>query len=407
MLWTGHETQCQGTKPDVKDLMEIDQNRKENEPSSVITRLRVLIVAPSLRILGGQAVQAKRLIDRLKKESSLEVGFLPINPRLPGPLSNLQSVKYLRTIVTEVAYLISLATRIPRFDVIHIFSASYTSFILAPAPAVLISRLFGKKSILNYRSGEAEDHLTHWPGTTLPVLRRVDEIVVPSGYLVEVFGRFGFRARSVFNFVDTNRFRFRERNPLKPVFFANRNFEPHYNVACVLRAFAIVQKKLPQAELIVAGDGKQRTELESLASQLNLRNIKFLGLVPQEKMPELYNAADIYLNCPNIDNMPGSIIEAFASGLPVVTTEAGGIPFIVTDGQSGLLVSCGDHEGVGGAALRLLEDPALAASITRTAHKECEKYDWESVREEWLRLYFELAEDRAVKGRLIEKPGTE
>ncbi|MGI8733621.1 MAG: glycosyltransferase family 4 protein [Pyrinomonadaceae bacterium] len=385
----------------------MNQTGLQNKSAAIPARVRVLIVAPSLGILGGQAVQAARLMERLKQESALDVGFLPVNPQLPGPFSHLQSVKYLRTVVTEVAYLISLAARIPRFDVIHIFSASYTSFILAPAPAVLISRLFGKKSILNYRSGEAEDHLTHWPGTTLPVLRRVDEIVVPSGYLVDVFGRFGFRVRSVFNFVDTTRFRFRERAPLRPVFFSNRNFESHYNVACVLRAFAIIQKTFPEAELTIAGDGKQRSQLESLATQLDLRKVKFVGLVPQEKMAELYDGADIFLNCPNIDNMPGSIIEAFASGLPVVTTEAGGIPYIVTNGHNGLLVSCGDYEGVAGAALRLLEDPALTALITRTAYRECEKYDWESVRDEWLKLYFELAKDRAVRGRLIEKPGTE
>lgn len=231
----------------------------------------------------------------------------------------------------------------------------------------------------------------------MPTIRLVDEIVAPSGYLVDVFGRFGFHALSIFNIVETARFRFRERKPLRPVFFSNRNFEPLYNVACTLRAFAFVQKRFTDARLVLAGDGSQRQELEALARELKLSNVEFIGRVPNERMPELIDAADIYLNSPNIDNMPGSIIEAFAAGLPVVTTNAGGIPYIVTDGETGLMVERNDHEAMARASIRLLEDEALATHIAQRAHEECKKYSWSAVREEWLKLYRELAERRTKK----------
>src|SRR5204862_2277503 len=115
----------------------------------------------------------------------LEMSFVPHHPVLPGVLRYLQRVKYLRTIVTAIRYLASLARQLRHQDVVHIFSASYWSFILAPSPAVLIARAYGKRVILNYHSGEAMDHLTHWPRTTMPILRRADHIVVPSGYLVD------------------------------------------------------------------------------------------------------------------------------------------------------------------------------------------------------------------------------
>src|ERR1044071_5103255 len=127
---------------------QIDDNRR---------CLRVLIVAPSLDILGGQAVQAARLIARLREEPSLDVGFLPINPRGRGILGKLQGIKYVRTIVTSVLYVLSLLARVRKYDVIHIFAASYFSFVLAPTPAVLIGKLFHKRLLLNYHSGEAED----------------------------------------------------------------------------------------------------------------------------------------------------------------------------------------------------------------------------------------------------------
>src|SRR5262249_1067808 len=180
--------------------------------------------------MGGQAVQASRLIKGFRKSDVLQVGFLPHNPRLPGPLRNLQSIKYVRTLVTTLLYFISLLARVWRYDVVHIFSASYYSYLLSAAPAILITRLYHKKSILNYRSGEAEDHISRWRRTAAPIMRLADLIAVPSGYLVEVFGRSGLCARAVSNVVDTELFGYREREPLSPVFLSNRNLEPLYNV---------------------------------------------------------------------------------------------------------------------------------------------------------------------------------
>ncbi len=355
--------------------------------------VRVLIVAPSLDILGGQSVQASRLLEHLSREPSLEVSFQPVNPRLPGLLGKLQGIKYVRTILTSLAYWASLLARVNRFDVIHIFSASYTSFVIAPTPAILIARLFGKKIVLNYRSGEAEDHLKRWHRTAIPTIRLVDRVAVPSGYLVDVFARFGLRARAIYNTVDTDCFRFRKRDRLRPVFLSNRNLEPLYNIGCILRAFSIIQQSYPEARLVVAGDGGARAGLEELARNLKLNNIEFLGRVPHEKMYQLYAEADIYLNSPNIDNMPGSIIESFASGLPVVTTDAGGIPYIVTEGETGLMVERDDHEALAEQALRLLDDETLAARVAIKAREECDKYKWSSVRSHWLKLYHELARE--------------
>jgi hypothetical protein len=132
------------------------------DDSKSMKKVRVLMVAPSFDILGGQSVQAARLLDRLSEESSLEVSFLPINPRLPGVLRYLQKIKYVRTVVTSIVYIATLLLRVYRYDVIHVFSASYFSFVLAPTPAILIGRLFGRKVLLNYHSGEADDHLRRW-----------------------------------------------------------------------------------------------------------------------------------------------------------------------------------------------------------------------------------------------------
>lgn len=347
-------------------------------------KTKVLIVAPDLPLIGGQAIQARRLIKKFEDEENLQVDFQPVNPKF---LPRLQKIKILRTIITSIKYVCDLFIRLPKYDVIHIFSASYFSFLLAPTPAVLLSKLFRKKTILNYRSGEAEDHLRRWKRTAIPIIKLADKIVVPSKYLVDIFEKFDLKAKAVFNFVEVDPSFFRRRKELTPVFLSNRNFEDLYNVSCVLRGFGIIQKNYPNARLMVVGDGNEKARLEKLARDLDLKNVEFIGYVPHEKMPEFYKEADIYLNSPNIDNMPNSIIEAFAYGIPVVSTNAGGIPYIVEDGKTGLLVKVNDHRALARKAIELLENEKIARIIISNALEEVYKYTWENVRAEWIGQY--------------------
>jgi glycosyltransferase involved in cell wall biosynthesis len=120
-------------------------------------------------------------------------------------------------------------------------------------------------------------------------------------------------------------------------------------------------------------------------------------------MGELLDSGDVYLNSPRIDNMPTSIIEAWAAGLPVISTSAGGIPYLVRDGETGLLVDPGDDRAMATAALRLLRDPALAAGLARRSYEECmERYVWPAVGVQWRKLYLELARGSSSSVRRID-----
>jgi glycosyltransferase involved in cell wall biosynthesis len=356
--------------------------------------IRVCIVGPSLDIIGGQSIQLERLRVRLVRNPGLEVSFLPVNPRLIGPFRFLQRIKYVRTLVTSFAYVMSLLIRIPRVDVVHAFSASYWSFLLAPVPAMLVGRLFGKGVILNYHSGEADDHLTRWRSAK-PLARLAHIIAVPSGYLVDVFARHGLKARSVPNFVETEPLPYRERNPLQAVFLSNRNFEAHYNVSCVLRAFKHIQERLPHARLVVAGDGSVRDRLHSEARDLALENVTFCGPVAPDRMPSLYDETDVYLNAPEIDNMPISLLEAATCGLPIVTSDAGGIPYMVRNEVTALVVPSKDDQALAAAALRLFDEPGLASRLSAAGRAEVmQRYVWPEVEKNWLETY-RLAARRA------------
>jgi L-malate glycosyltransferase len=203
------------------------------------------------------------------------------------------------------------------------------------------------------------------------------------------------QARAIYNIVELERFSFRERKPLRPVFLTSRLLEPLYNVPCVLRAFAIIQESYPEATLTIAADGWMRADLERLATELKLRNCKFIGFVRFEEMPALYDAADIYLSGTSIDNMPSSLTESMACGLNVVTTDGGGaIPYIMTHEVSGLIVNSNDHQALAREAIRLLKDSEFALKLARNAHYASERFTWPYIRREWLELYRQLAKEK-------------
>jgi L-malate glycosyltransferase len=348
--------------------------------------MRIALVAPSLRILGGQAVQADRLLRAWKDDPDVEAWLVPVNPIPAGILRRAVEIKYVRTAATQCLYWPLLLREVRRADVVHVFSASYLSFWLAPLPAVLIAKLLGKPVVLNYHSGEASDHLRR-SAIARRVLRWAERNVVPSRFLQDVFAGFDIRAEVIANTVDVDQFRFRTRTRLRPNVLSTRNFEPLYNVACTLRAFRLVQDRYPDATLTLVGGGSEDQRLRELVRELRLQHVRFVGRVAPDEIWRYYADADIYLQTPDIDNMPLSILEAFASGCAVVSTNAGGVPAILTDEKHGLLVQCGDHQAAADRILRLLADPVVAGRLTAAAHESCAAYDWNVVRSQWLAVY--------------------
>ena len=356
-------------------------------------RLSVAIVAPSLEILGGQAVQARRLLDAWADDRDVDARLVPINPAPPRWLRGAMRVKYLRTVLTQLMYYPLLFRELKRADVVHVFSASYFSFLLAPLPAVLVARFCGRPVLMNYRSGEAPDHLAR-SRVARTTLRSVNVNVVPSRFLQDVFAAYAIEARIIPNIIDRARFAFRERNPLRPRLVSTRNFEPLYNVACTLRAFARVQQRYPEATLTLVGAGSQDAALRALTEELKLRRVSFAGRVPPEDIWRFYADADIYVQTPDIDNMPSSILEAYSSGLPVISTGAGGVPAMLTDGVHGLLSPLNDDAHVARNICRLLEDPELTQRVVQAASDVAEGLAWPRVRNLWLAVYRELAAGR-------------
>jgi glycosyltransferase involved in cell wall biosynthesis len=347
--------------------------------------LRVAIVAPSLDILGGQSVCAADLASALEADGA-QVTFVPVNPVFPRWLAVLRRVRGLRTILNQGLYLPSLV-QLARVDVAHVFSASYWSFLLAPAPAMLVARALGRRVILHYHSGEAADHLAHWSWLVHPWLRLADEIVVPSGYLAGIFAAHGYRVRVIANTVALEAFRSVARPKRGHRLLSVRNLEAIYRVDVILEAFARVRCRYPDATLTIAGVGRLEAALRAQAAAIGSGGIRFVGRTEPSEMPRLYEQADVFLNASVVDNQPLSVLEALAAGLTVITTAPGDIANMVSHDQTGVIVPDPDPACFAAATLALFDDPDRAARLAERGRQSVDTYTWPVQRRHWLDVY--------------------
>jgi L-malate glycosyltransferase len=352
-------------------------------------RIRVAVVAPSLRYVGGQSVQADLLMRYWREDPNIDANFVPIDPQFPFGLRWIERIPVLRTIVREPLYAWTLWRSLKDVDVAHIFSASYASFLLAPLPAWLLTTMRGKSTLINYHSGEAPDHLQK-SRIARQVLEKADRIVVPSGYLVDVFRQFGLTAQTIPNIIDPSQFRYRLRRPLRPHLVCTRGFHPYYGIDVVVKAFAEVLKAYPEAQLDLVGGGSLEGTIRTLVKELDIANVNFKGTASREEIGEFYDRADIFINGSNLDNMPVSVLEAFASGTPVVTTEPESMKYLVAHERTGLLSPPGDPNALAQNVLRILREPELAARLAENALAATRRYQWVEVRKQWLEVYAEL-----------------
>jgi L-malate glycosyltransferase len=364
--------------------------------------VRIALVGPLPPPSGGMANQTLQLASLLRGEG-FDVELIQMNaPYRPAWAGRIKGV---RALFRLLPYLLQLRRAARRVQLFHVMANSGWSWHLFAAPAIWIARLNGCPVVLNYRGGLAEQFLQRSLAWVRPSLLRADCVVVPSGFLYQVFDKYGIAATVVPNVVSLERFSpaFKAGWPSSggPRVLVARNLEAIYDNATALRAFSIVVPIYPNARLVVAGSGPLRPALERLAGELGIGQcVTFTGQVDRAGMAQLYRDADLVLNPSTVDNTPNSVLEALASGVPVVSTNVGGVPFLVEDGKTALLVAPGAPRAMADAMLRLLGDPSLALRLREAGIAHVRQFDWTQVRPALLQAY------RAVQPGLAQAPWT-
>lgn len=356
-----------------------------SEPS--ITPSRLALVGPLPPPAGGMANQTLQLA-RLLEGEGIRVEIVQVNP--PYIPAWVGRVPMLRAGFRLLPYLFRLWRAAGRNQLFHIMANSGWSWHLFAVPAIWIAYLRSIPTVVNYRGGEAEGFLRRAAGLVRFSMRRVAVLAVPSGFLQDVFARFGMHAHIVPNIIDLDQFHAVERNAGEIHIVVARNLEPLYDIATALRALALLSRRYSRARMSVAGSGPERADLERLAAELGIAGrVRFTGRLDREEMAALYREASLSLNPALADNMPNSVLEALACGLPVVSTDVGGVPFLVRHGETALLVKPGDAEAMAEAMARLIEDAGLREALVRNGLEFVRAFTWEKVRAQWFAVYRE------------------
>ena len=362
-----------------------------------LSGVRIALIGPLAPPAGGMANQCAQLAALLRAEGA-SVQVLSLHGcQLPGWLAWAGRVRYLRAVLRLPVYLWRLRRAARTVDLFHVMANSGWSWHLQAAPALWTASLAGKPALLNYRGGEAADFFARSARLLGWSLRRASAIAVPSIFLAELFTRYGHTAHIVPNVVDLQRF-FpatiacpRPGANHAPVILVARHLQPVYDNASAVRAFALLRASVPAARLVLAGTGPERRALLQLAQELGVGDaVQLAGHVDNAGMPALYQACDIVLNPSLADNQPVSVLEALASGVPVVSTNVGGISALVQHGVTALLVAPGDADAMAQAMLCLLRQPARAQALVQQGLLLAARFDWQHVAPLLLRHYRRL-----------------
>jgi len=356
---------------------------------------RLCIVGPLPPPEGGMANQTRQLAKFLDSEGvPVEIvrSNAPISPRWIGGLRGVRAIARL------IPYVASLWSAYGRCDVVHLMANSGWAWHLFAAPALWIAWIRGKPVVVNYRGGEAETFLARSPRIVRMSLRRARIVAVPSRFLQKVFSGHAVSAEVVPNIVDLTLFApraFPRDGPEAPHIVVTRNLEAIYDNETAIRAFAIVRRSFPSSRLSIAGTGPELERLRQVAVDCGVAgSIAFLGRLEREAVATLYQSADVALNPSRVDNMPNSILEALASGVPVVSTDVGGVPDMVEHGRTALLTPPQDPQAMAGSIARLLNDRGLAQRIASAGLADVQRFGWPAVRQRWIDIYARLVAGR-------------
>lgn len=332
-----------------------------------------------------QTAQLKRLLEEEGAQVALVATNAAYSPAWVGGIPGL------RALFRLVPYLLRLWKQAGSNDCFHLMANSGWSWHLFATPVLFLAALRGTPVVVNYRGGEAAEFFKRSFRWVRPALEKAAVVVVPSGFLEQVFQDFGVKAKVVPNIVDRSLFSL-DSTPRQEDgsfrFVITRNLEKIYGIETAIRAFAQLRAAGRDARLEVAGSGPEEATLRQLAKELKVdKEVHFLGRLQREDVVALYRRADAMLNPTTVDNMPNSVIEALACGVPVISSDVGGVPFIVEDQETALLVPVGDVQAMYTAMQALIDDPQLHAALATNGERSVAAYDWNSVGPQWLSVY--------------------
>jgi len=253
-----------------------------------------------------------------------------------------------------------------------------------------IFRWINKPFILALHGGNLPAFAKRWPKRVQRLLGSGNAVTAPSRYLYKQMSRYRRDIHLLPNPVNLSHYTFVLRDAPQPILLWLRAFHSVYNPSLAPKVLAHLKREHPNASLIMIGPDKGDGSLDEtrrVAIKLGVVNsLKFPGKIDKTEVPKWLSMGDIFLNTSNIDNTPVSVLEAMACGLCVVSTDVGGIPYLLEHERDALLAPPNDPAAMAAAVHRLLTERDLAGKISENAHKKVAAFDWSIVLPKWEKL---------------------
>ena len=212
--------------------------------------------------------------------------------------------------------------------------------------------------------------------------------VAPSNYLLDAFKETGYsNLIYIPNTIELQNYLFTKRNYSNPKLLWVRSFAKIYNPMMAIKVLSLLKKDYPNASLCMVGPIKDESYDETvfLAKKMKVE-VAFTGKLAKEYWIKLSKEYTVFINTTHFDNTPISVIEAMAIGLPIVSTNVGGISYLLQHQKNALLVEDNDVKGMVSEIKNLLANPNLAIKLTENALDTVENFDWKIVKKQWFEL---------------------
>ena len=278
-------------------------------------------------------------------------------------------------------------------DLVLIDTYSTTAFNYAWMAAT-VCRWLGIQYVPILHGGNLPARFQSSPGKCKAVFGNSAINIAVSPYLLHYLEQAEYKGTVIENSIALENYSFRHRAQVRPQLLWVRSFHETYNPQLAVHLVHQLKQQYPDVQLTMVGpevDGSME-KCKQLAEDLGVElHITFTGKLSKDKWTSLAQSKDIFINTTNYDNLPVSVLEAMALGLPVVSTNVGGIPYIITDKQNGLLVHADDVVDMAAAVTQLLSDNSMAAAISKNAREYAEQYDWNIIKNKWHNLLQSIA----------------
>jgi glycosyltransferase involved in cell wall biosynthesis len=255
-------------------------------------------------------------------------------------------------------------------------------------------RMLRKPLILTLHGGGLPDFAKRWPGRVRRLLAKANKVTAPSSYLLEQMRPYRPDVTLLPNAIDLGKYPFHLRQRPRPHLVWLRAFHNIYNPSLAPKVVAELKKDFHDITLVMYGPDKGDGSLQKaqqIGADLDVApSLKFPGVVPKADVPARLNSGDIFLNTTNVDNTPVSVLEALASGLCVVSTNVGGIPYLLQNEENALLVAPNDAKAMANAVHRILTEHGFAEKLSANGRKRVEEFDWPVILAQWEKLFEQL-----------------